>query len=137
MSYDLAVWLPSRQMSNKEAGKLYGDLCDSNVAAAQKLLIADARLEAFYRELTAKHPEIDDVPADRLDDHDFCPWSVAFDRSDRHIIMCCVWERAEYVHDFVSQLAAKHNLVAFDPQSGAQLGSAPPGGGRRQWWRFW
>ena len=114
MSYDMAVWNTSRRLTDAEAGTLYGQLCDSVVDG----VTPHPAIEAFYSELTAKHPEIDDIPEERIDDTDYCPWSIAFDRSPGHLIMCCVWSKAEYVDGFVRQLARKHGLAVFDPQSG-------------------
>jgi hypothetical protein len=94
-------------------------------------------IQAFYDELTAQHPEIDDIPEDQLEDKDLCPWSIAFDKSDGHIIMCCIWPKADYVGELVARLAAKHGLAFYDPQServvypGAE--SLPP----NPWWKFW
>jgi len=89
--------------------------------------------------LTAKHPEIDTVPDDRIDDHDYCPWSCALDRSPGHVIMACVWSKAEYVDGFVRAMARKHGLAVFDPQAGTI--SYPEASGeksaKKPWWRFW
>ena len=114
MSYDLAVWYPSRAFSAEEAGEIYGRLCDGQT----DVLEPDPAVTAFYTELTSLHPEIDDIPAERVDDHDLCPWSVAFDRSDAFVIMCAVWSSTELVNQVVSRLAAKHGLLVYNPQDG-------------------
>ena len=44
------------------------------------------------------------------------PGAVEHDLSDRHMIICCVWPHADYVHDLVLNLAQKHGLAIFDPQ---------------------
>ena len=110
----MAVWNTSRRLTDAEVGTLYGQLSDSVVDG----VTPHPAIEAFYSELTAKHPEIDDIPEERIDNTDYCPWSIAFDRSPGHLIMCCVWSKAEYVDGFVRQLARKHGLAVFDPQSG-------------------
>jgi len=113
MSCDYAVWHTPSRLGPQEAGRLYHRLCDGDTSG----VIPHVGVDAFYQELTALHPEIDDVPDERIDDSDYCPWSVAFDRSEGHIIMCCVWSKADYVGDLVSRLAAKHGLAFYDPQS--------------------
>ena len=137
MSFDLAVWYPDRRLSADEANGRYAHLCEGNVDD----VVEHAAVHAFYDELVAKHPEIDDVPEDRIDDHEYCPWSVAMDRSPGHIIMCCVWSRAEYVRSLVGQLASKHSLVLYDPQEGTATypsGSASSAGMKRKSrWKFW
>jgi hypothetical protein len=114
MSFDLAVWASEPRLSAAEAGERYARLCEGDVVG----LVPSPAVDAFYRELIAKHPELDDVPEDRLDDHDYCPWSVRMDRSPGHLVLCCVWSRAEYVRQFVGELARKHGLAVFDPQEG-------------------
>jgi len=113
MSYDLGVWYPDRPLSNGEAGERYARLCEGDTGGLQEHL----EITAFYDELVAKHPELDDVPEERIDDHEYCPWSIAMDRSPGHVIMCCVWSRAEYVREYVGNLAARHGLVLYDPQA--------------------
>src|SRR5262249_5222120 len=109
MSFDLCVWYPYDNLSSQKAGELYARLCESELTGLQP----HASVEAFYNELTAKHPEIDTIPDDRIDDHDYCPWSCALDHSPAHVIMPCVWPKAEYVHGFVHALADKHGLAVY------------------------
>lgn len=111
MSYDLVVWHPSRHLSDEEALQQYQALCDEKISGLEP----HSSIETFYLELSNIHPEIDDVPEDKIEDFDFSPWSVDHDRSDRHITMCCVWSHADYVHDFVQKPAKKHGLAVFDP----------------------
>jgi hypothetical protein len=137
MSFDLGVWYPDRPLSNEEAGKRYARLCDDDTSE----VVEHPAVQAFYDELVAKHPEIDDIPEDRIDDSDYCPWSVAMDRSPGHVIMCCVWSKADYVGALVADLAAKHGLVLYDPQSNAAVfpagsKSATPAA-RKPWWKIW
>ena|SRR5688500_17927552 len=112
MSYDLAVWYPSRHLSDEEALQQYQALCDGSTSGLE----SHPSIDAFYLELSSIHPEIDDVPEDKSEDFDFSPWSIAHYRSDCHILMCCVWSHADYVHDFVLKLAKQHGLAVFDPQ---------------------
>ena len=114
MSYDLAVWHTNHRLTNEEAIKLYHQLCDSVITGVEP----HPGIEAFYIELTSMHPEIDDVPEDRIDDMDYCPWSIAFDHSPGHVIVSCVWPKADYVDGLIRILARKHGLDVFDPQTG-------------------
>src|SRR3954467_12166170 len=134
MSFDLAVWQTQKRLTDSEAEHLYVELCQSNVGG----VTAYPGVDRFYAELTAKHPEIDTVPDDRIEDHDYCPWSCALDRSPGHVIMPCVWSKAEYVDGFGRELARKHGLAVFDPQSGTiSYPDSAPKQERRPWWRFW
>jgi hypothetical protein len=80
-------------------------------------VVSHPAIDAFYAELTAKHPEIDTIPEEKIDDRDYCPWSCKLDHSPGHVIMSCVWPKATYVHQLVQELASKHGLAVYDPQS--------------------
>lgn len=114
MSFDLGVWYTPKRLSNAAASELYAALCESRIDG----VTPHPAVDAFYAELTARYPEIDTVPDELIDDHDHCPWSCALDRSPGHVIMPCVWSRAENVERFVTQLAHKHGLAVYDPQQG-------------------
>jgi len=134
MSFDLGVWFPHKRLSADQAGALYGSLCDGDTSGVQP----HPAIEAFYAELTAKHPEIDSIPGDRIDDHDYCPWSCALDKSDAHVIMPCVWSKADYVGAHVHALGTKHGLAVYDPQSGKiTYPDEPQIDSRKRWWQFW
>jgi hypothetical protein len=113
MSCDFAVWYPNRRLSNEQALELYHQLCDGVTIN----VIAHPAVDAFYNEITAKHPEIDDIAEEDIDNTDLCPWSITFDRSPGHLIMGCVWPKADYVERLVKELAQKHELAVFDPQT--------------------
>jgi hypothetical protein len=113
MSFDLGVWYPQTRIRNKEASELYVRLCDGDTSG----VVPNPAIEAFYAELTARHPEIDAIPEEKIDDHNHCPWSCKLDHSPGHVIMSCVWPKATYVGQLVENLARKHGLAVYDPQS--------------------
>lgn len=136
MSFDLGVWYPSKHLTDSEPGDMYVRLCESEVDIVEP----HASIDAFYADLTAKHPEIDTIPDDRIDDNDYCPWSCALDRSPGHVIMPCVWSKADYVHSLVHQLAEHHGLAVYDPQSERityPKAFAAAKVAKRPWWRPW
>jgi hypothetical protein len=102
------------RLTDEEAGTLYLDLCKSRVDG----VTPHPAVDAFYAELTARWPEIDTIPEERIGDADYCPWSVALDRSPSHVLMSCVWSHAETVKCAVRDLALKHGLAMYDPQQG-------------------
>lgn len=63
---------------------------------------------AFYAELIEKWPEGND---------DASPWSSRLNHSADHVLMACKWEKAEEVYMFAQDLAERHGLVLYDPQS--------------------
>jgi hypothetical protein len=133
MSCDFGVWYPEKRVSDEEAGKLYVRLCEGDAAG----LIPHPAIEAFYAELTAKHPEIDTIAEGKIDDHDYCPWSCALDHSPNHVVMSCVWSQADYAHRLVLDLARKHGLAVYDPQAGkVTYPDDFTSKKAKAWWRF-
>jgi len=132
MSCDYSVWHTTSRLNAWQAGELYVRLCEGDTSG----VVPHPGIGAFYAELTSQHLEIDDVPEDRVADTDLCPWSVAFDRSDGHLIMCCVWSKADYVGDLVRTLASKHGLAMYDPQS-ERINYPSTDQGNRPWWKLW
>jgi hypothetical protein len=132
MSFDLGVWYPQKRITNEEAAELYVGLRDGDMGG----VVPHPAIDAFYAELTGKHPEIDTVPEEKIDDHDDCPWSCKLDRSSSHVIMSCVWPKATYVYELVRDLARNHGLALYDPQgeeviypddsTGASAGASRP-----------
>ena len=132
MSGDFAILSLEKRLSNAEAGELYGALCEGESAG----VVPSPAIDAFYSELTARHPEIDDIDEEEIDNLDLCPWSIAFDRSPGHLIICCVWPKASYVEALLTKLAGKHGLALYDPQKEAIL--YPNGSdGKKPWWKLW
>jgi hypothetical protein len=132
MSCDFGVWYPHKRLSNSEAGLLYARLCDGEFGLVQ----SHPAIDKFYNELTTLHPEIDSISEDRIDDHDYCPWSCALDRSPGHVIMACVWSKAEYVYTVVHEIALKNGLAVYDPQSD-RITYPNSGKTKRRWWHIW
>lgn len=133
MSCDYGVWFPYRRLSAADAGKLYSGLCEGKPG----LIEPHPAVRVFYDELVERHPEIDTVPDDRIDDHDYCPWSCAIDHSPAHVIMCCVWSKADYVGSLVQDLARKHGLAVYDPQSERVIYPDEVPRSPKPWWKLW
>ena len=112
MSYDLGIWYSSYPLTDAEADERYSAfLANGN---GNGPVATDERLSRFVDELTSRFPQIDDVSEDEID---ACPWSVAFDLSSSHVCTPIMWARAEDVAPFVLELAERHGLVCYDPQS--------------------
>ena len=135
MSFNLGVWYPHERLTNTQAGELYVGLCEGTADGPPP----HPAVEAFYEELTTQHPELDDVPANRLGDHEYSPWSCEIDHLPGHVIMASVWPKADYVDNLVKELARKHGLAVFDPQS--ERITYPDGSlgvdDEKPWWKFW
>lgn len=132
MSCDFGVWPVDPRRTNSEASLFYVALCNGDTTG----ITPSPAIASFYQELTAKHPEIDDVAEEDIDNHDLCPWSCAFDRSEGHIIMSCIWPKADYVGLHIRSLASKHGLAVYDPQS-ETIAYFPAAQPRKPWWKVW
>lgn len=130
MSCDFAIWQTASELSNEEAVRLYNELCEGKTSG----VVASPAIEALYAELTELHPEIHDIPESEIDNPDLCPWSIAFDRSPGHLIICSIWSEAEYVAGLLANLSEKHGLALFNPQTSVVIYPRPS---NRPWWRFW
>ena len=113
MSWNCAVWHSNYVKNKEDAEKLYLKLCEGDTS----LIGPTQRTQEFYEELTAKHPEIDDIDEEETGDLELCPWSVIFDKSEGHIIMSCEFSKAEYVNKLVQEYARKYELSFFEPQN--------------------
>ncbi len=112
MSFDLAVLSGQKRLIPADAGQIYVQLCEEPDTWSD-LLEADDRVAAFVDEITARWPQIDDVPEDEVDD---CPWNIEFDQSPAHAISCIAWSRAEEVAPVYLEIALRHGLYVYNPQ---------------------
>ena len=129
MSFDLAVWKQDNIISDEVAGEIYINICEGN----KTNLTPDSNIDNLYSELVNLHPEINDVPEDRIDDHDYSPWSCQLDKSDSYIVLSCVLSKSEYVYDLLAKMTNKHSLALYDPQSSNIIYPEP----NKKWYKFW
>ena len=120
MSYDLCVFFSSRPLSEDDAMQRYSAYCSGDFS---HFVEPSPRIGAFLEDLTDRYPQIDDTADEDLED---CPWSIAFDVSEGHVVMPMVFARADEVAPFVVSLAEKHGLVCVDPQDG-RIRTVPAG----------
>ena len=113
MGWNCAVWHSNSVKNKKDAEELYEKLCEGDTS----LIGPTQRIQEFYEELTSKHPEVDDVGEDEIDNLDLCPWSFAFDKSEGHIIMSCEFSKVEYINVLIQELAKKYEVSFYDPQN--------------------
>ena len=113
MSYDLAVWEGSRPKSNAEAAKTF-DALMKKYQEAESSPAATPAIRAYVEALLAKYPDLDD------DNEDECPWADApliANATGPLFYFAMVFSKAESASAFAADLAKKHGLVCFDPQS--------------------
>jgi len=111
MSFYLGVWSSPVAITDEEAAVRYAELNDGKPVRSK----FHDQVYAFYCRLTALYPEVEMVPEDDLDS---CPWACGMDMAGDHVIMAILPEQSAAVLPQVLALAAKDELVCFDPQSG-------------------
>ena len=118
MSFDLGVWYSSQPLTVAEAEACFsafpGNENGNGTRSPNGQAAMDERLVRFVDELTSRYPQIDDVADDEID---ACPWSLTFDFSPTHVKMPVMWTRAEEIATVVMEIAERHGLVCYDPQS--------------------
>lgn len=110
MSFDLGVWHSEVSVSSDEASRIYASLCRQE--KSPRVITANPAVNAFYQELTEVWPDTQSSKKTNSS-----PWSCTPQHSEDHVLLSCEWARAEEVFLLVQQLAEKHGLIFFDPQS--------------------
>ncbi|MFI5605949.1 hypothetical protein [Amycolatopsis sp. NPDC051903] len=105
MSFDLVVW----SAADTQPKARYDGLGDTEPEG-----IRDPQVAAFYRGLTAHHPELVDA-----DDPERSPWNAGLSQYADAVVLPIARSHAEAVQRFVLALAGRHGLETYDPQSGA------------------
>ena len=113
MSCDYGVWYSEQPVTREQAGSIYIALCQDWPFLEGE----QPSVRAFYEDLIKRWPELDSIPEDKIGDHDYCPWSCEISHSGMAVVTACVWPMADKVGLFMRELATKHNLVFYDPQS--------------------
>ena len=107
MSCDYSVWHTASPLSSAEAGELHVRLCDGDASE----VLPHPGIAAFYAELTAQHPEIDDIPRDQVGNTDLCPdgvgtsaWAGVVDHNpmDLSLYTSAAWTVLSSIQDGVS-----------------------------------
>lgn len=109
MSFDLAVWHESGQISDSEAQATYEKLCEGMP------LPASSRVLDFVTQLASRFPQIDDLDEDEVED---CPWTCEWDQSDGHCILNLRWDVVDTMVSEIVALADKCGIICYDPQNG-------------------
>ncbi|MGW4397496.1 hypothetical protein ACWEHA_19600 [Amycolatopsis nivea] len=99
MSYDLGVW--AGEAGDPQAR--YASLTESSGSAAPVL-------DGFCRDLTAKYPELHEDP-------EASPWNAAIEISGDGAVLAIQHARAVEVTRVVLDLARKHSLTVYNPQT--------------------
>ncbi len=117
MSFDLAVW--HQPTAAEEAARKYAAL----TSPEPMVIPLHPRAVAYHRELTARYPELTDVPVEDLGS---CPWSCALTVAGDGVVMSVSWSAPDAVVSYVRELAGRHGMVLYDPQDATVY---PPSGG--------
>jgi hypothetical protein len=111
VSFDLLVWNPGRRIDESDAQREYEVLAQRLESEGS----VDPRLAAFMEELAAQFPGIESCVND--DDYDHCPWADEFGNPASFAILCMRWGWQKEPSRVIVELARKHGLTVYDPQS--------------------
>ena len=128
MSYDLAVWVGDLPQTDAAAGAQYAELMDRMEVGHEEREpepVSD-RIRVYVDALLNRWPDITE------DEGENSPWAdgpLINNAFGNCIYFAMVWSRAEEASEFAAQVAAKHGLVCYDPQSETlrpPVGNSPP-----------
>jgi hypothetical protein len=112
MSFDLAVWYEPAIVTAEEAARKYERILEREPGT----VVADPRAAGFHRELIARYPNLSDLTVDEFEDS---PWAMDPSVVVDAVILSMSWSMAEPALPYIRELAERHELVCYDPQSGA------------------
>ncbi|MBB5084182.1 hypothetical protein [Nonomuraea endophytica] len=112
MSFDLAVWFEDEPITPMRATAKFLDWCEE---PSEDHSSPDPRAEvaAFLDELTARYPDL------TADNYAGSPWAEPLTVAEDIVLASAVFPRAAEVCRTVFELAGRHGLLVFDPQSGS------------------
>jgi hypothetical protein len=119
MSFSLAFWIGERPVADAataEFERLYGLYVDDGPTEPRPELLA------FIREITGRYPDLMDLPEHEIDDGVWSDGPLTGNASGPLLYLGLVWSRVDEVVPFLVEVAAKHRLVVYDPQSCTRLG---------------
>ena len=111
MNFYLGVWNSPTAISDDEAAARYLALSEEKSVEPD----FDSSVYNFYCGLINLFPEVETVPEDELDS---CPWACGIEIGADHVIMAIQIEQAQKIIGQIVSLAAKYELICFDPQAG-------------------
>jgi len=114
MSYDLAIWEGERPASDAEAAEVFGQLVDRYLEQRVEEPTSPA-IRSFAEALFERWPDI------TVEGSDDSPWSIgpiSYENIGTFFYVPMRFDRARAATEVAADLAAKHGLVCFDPQTG-------------------
>jgi len=140
MSFDLGLWYSPRALGDDQADRVYQALAEGSEVPADAPIAPSPAVAAFLADLGARYPDLDTLADDEVDDS---PWASGFESSDRHVLLNIRWHSSDEVLTAITELAAAHGLVLYDPQGetvhlppALEPPPAPPPPPRKGW-QFW
>jgi hypothetical protein len=113
VGYDIAVWEGERPASDEAALEKYNEMWaryeDTDEAASPSVL-------SYIGELTAKYPDLDDLPDDEVDDSPWADSPLQGNVMGPFFYFALVPSKADETVPFIAETARRHELVCFDPQ---------------------
>lgn len=120
MSFDLYLWREPSPITAARAAAVLDRLAEGDDEAVRP----DARNLAFHADLLERFPALETLSDAGME---ASPWNMSPDATDRRVILCMAWSTAAKTSAVVLDLARRHGLVCYDPQS-SQIHNLPAEG---------
>jgi hypothetical protein len=130
VSYDVAVWEGSQPSDDGAATQEFERLYERLEGGEPP----SAAIRQYVDVLLARHPDLDELDDDEVDDSPWADGPLIGNASGPFIYFAMVPSAADETLRFVVEVAKTAGLVAFDPQTGKVL-THDSSGPRRRWWK--
>ena len=110
MSYDLYLWRSPQPVTAQQAMTICQKLAEDHDDA----VIPHEAVSAFHQDLIARFPKLESLGDDEIDDS---PWNMSPSATPGRVILVIGLSHVAQVSPTVQELAGRHGLVYFDPQS--------------------
>jgi hypothetical protein len=113
MTYDVALWVGEHPADDAAAAQAFDELWeryeDSSEPPAKRILDC-------IDELTAKYPDLDELPNEEVDDSPWAEGSLRRNVIGPFFYAALVPSKADETIGFIAETARRHDLICFDPQ---------------------
>ncbi|UWM49134.1 hypothetical protein N0X72_08900 [Streptomyces carpaticus] len=107
MSFDLAFWYQSFSPTAESAARVYSQLTEGHVREVEE----SPAIEAFCQDVYSIYPDMTERNM-----HD-SPWASPLYVTGGCVIAAVSWSRSDEVCPVLLELASRHGLVAYNPQT--------------------
>jgi hypothetical protein len=113
MSYDVAVWEGEPPADSTEALRVFEALYERYAGTDQP---PSQRILDYITALTARYPDLTNLPDDDLDDSPWADGPLTGDAKGPFFYFALSYDGVDEALPFIAETARQHGVVCFDPQ---------------------